>query len=234
MPQKFGLYEELTVMENLKLYARLRSMDATELNATFAELLRFTRLEPFVETTRRQAVRRDETEARSRVRTDGEPAVLLLDEPSVGVDPVSRQDLWRMVKALTHDGMAVVWSTAYLDEAERCDTVLLLNDGRIEFDGPPRNSRARRRPSLSPRRFRENRRGILSEMLDLPAYATASFRATPCGRCSTKGRCCRCATLRCATAASRHRAGPLRRRIHRSARWRSRRPLGHRGANGRR
>ena len=71
------------------------------------------------------------------MRADGEPAVLLLDEPSVGVDPVSRQELWRMVQALAHDGMAVVWSTAYLDEAERCDAVLMLNDGRIEFDGPP-------------------------------------------------------------------------------------------------
>ena len=56
--------------------------------------------------------------------------MLLLDEPSVGVDPVSRRELWRMVQALTHDGMAVVWSTAYLDEAERCDAVLLLNDGQ--------------------------------------------------------------------------------------------------------
>ena len=55
---------------------------------------------------------------------DGESRdVLLLDEPSVGVDPVSRRELWAMVEALTHDGMAVVWSTAYLDEAERCDAV---------------------------------------------------------------------------------------------------------------
>ena len=69
----------------------------------------------------------------------GRPQVLLLDEPSVGVDPVSRQDLWKMVHELTGDGMAVVWSTAYLDEAERCESVLLLNDGRIEFDGPPRD-----------------------------------------------------------------------------------------------
>src|SRR5207344_1649615 len=97
------------------------------------------------------------------------PAVLLLDEPSVGVDPVSRQDLWRMVQALTHDGMAVVWSTAYLDEAERCDTVLLLNDGRIEFDGPPQQLTSR----VAGRSYRlvglrENRRGILSQMLDLP------------------------------------------------------------------
>src|SRR3546814_16887123 len=65
------------------------------------------------------------------------PRVLLLDEPSVGVDPVSRQDLWRLVQALPNEGMAVVWSTAYLDEAERCDTVLLLNEGELALDGPP-------------------------------------------------------------------------------------------------
>ena len=72
------------------------------------------------------------------------PKVLLLDEPSVGVDPVSRQDLWRMVQALTDEGMAVVWSTAYLDEAERCESVLLLNQGKLLFDGPSRGSWADR------------------------------------------------------------------------------------------
>jgi ABC-2 type transport system ATP-binding protein len=63
--------------------------------------------------------------------------VLLLDEPSVGVDPVSRRELWQMVDELTGAGMAVVWSTAYLDEAERCAAVLLLNDGKLEYAGPP-------------------------------------------------------------------------------------------------
>ena len=65
------------------------------------------------------------------------PPVLLLDEPSVGVDPVSRQDLWRMVQDLAGEGMAVVWSTAYLDEAERCESTLLLDQGKLLFDGPP-------------------------------------------------------------------------------------------------
>src|SRR3546814_2039940 len=78
------------------------------------------------------------------------PAVLLLDEPGVGVDPVSRQDLWRMVQALTDEGMAVVWSTAYLDEAERCDSVLLLNEGRLAYDGPPGELTARLRSEEHP------------------------------------------------------------------------------------
>jgi ABC-2 type transport system ATP-binding protein len=65
------------------------------------------------------------------------PRLLLLDEPSVGVDPISRRELWRMVNGLKDEGVAVVWSTAYLDEAEDCDRVLLLSDGKLLFDGPP-------------------------------------------------------------------------------------------------
>lgn len=85
----------------------------------------------------RQALGRNEAEARPRLRPDGPPRGLLLDEPGVGVDPVSRQDLWRMVGELTQEGMAVLWSTAYLDEAERCESILLLNEGRLEYAGEP-------------------------------------------------------------------------------------------------
>jgi ABC-2 type transport system ATP-binding protein len=98
----------------------------------------------------------------------GEPKVLLLDEPSVGVDPVSRQELWKMVGELAGGGMAVVWSTAYLDEAERCDSVLLLNRGRFEFTGQPAGLTRR----LQGRSFRihgagADRRRMLGELLDL-------------------------------------------------------------------
>ena len=65
------------------------------------------------------------------------PQLLLLDEPSVGVDPISRRELWRMVYELIDQGIAVIWSTAYLDEAERCPDVLLLNEGKLIYDGPP-------------------------------------------------------------------------------------------------
>ena len=97
------------------------------------------------------------------------PKVLLLDEPSVGVDPVSRQDLWYMVQELVAEGMAVVWSTAYLDEAESCQEVLLLSAGKIVFDGPPQDltSRLRDRSYLM-RDIRGNRRLALTEGLQLP------------------------------------------------------------------
>ena len=168
MPQRFGLYEELSVIENLQLYAQLRGLQGALLYPTLARLLRFTRLEPFILRRAGKLSGGMKQKLGLACALIGKPDVLLLDEPSVGVDPVSRQDLWRMVQALTDDGMAVVWSTAYLDEAERCDTVLLLNDGRVEFDGPPRELTAR----VAGRSYRlkgvvAQRRRVLAEILDL-------------------------------------------------------------------
>ena len=126
MPQRFGLYEDLSVQENLRLYADLRALDKAESEAVFDRLLQFTGLGRF---TRRMA---GQLSGGMKQRLGlacalmARPRVLLLDEPSVGVDPVSRQDLWAMVHELADEGMAVVWSTSYLDEAERCDEVLLL------------------------------------------------------------------------------------------------------------
>ncbi len=138
MPQRFGLYEDLSVMENLTLYADLRGLAESERQDRFADLLRFTGLSPF--TTRHAGklsggMKQKLGLACALIRT---PPVLLLDEPSVGVDPISRRELWRMVQDLKDEGIAIVWSTSYLDEAERCDDALLLNRGELLFNGPPR------------------------------------------------------------------------------------------------
>ena len=172
MPQRFGLYEDLSVMENMRLYARLRGMDAKRNAALFAELLEFTRLEPFTERLAGKLSGGMKQKLGLACALMARPRVLLLDEPGVGVDPVSRQDLWRMVQALTDEGMAVVWSTAYLDEAERCESVLLLNEGQLLFDGPPQELTAQ----LEGRSFRlENvgaeRRAVLTEVLDLASVS---------------------------------------------------------------
>ena len=168
MPQRFGLYEDLSVMENMRLYAHLRGMDAGRHGDLFDELLQFTRLAPFTARLAGKLSGGMKQKLGLACALMARPRVLLLDEPSVGVDPVSRQDLWRMVQALTDEGMAVVWSTAYLDEAERCDSVLLLNEGELAYDGPPAGLTGR----LEGRSFRleevgEQRRAVLAEALGL-------------------------------------------------------------------
>jgi ABC-2 type transport system ATP-binding protein len=137
MPQQFGLYEDLTVQENLDLYAELRDLAPAARAATFERLLDFTALGPF---TGRLAGRLSggmKQKLGLACALIAKPDLLLLDEPSVGVDPMSRRELWAMVERLKAEGVAVVWSTAYLDEAEKCDAVLLLDRGRLLFDGPP-------------------------------------------------------------------------------------------------
>ena len=169
MPQRFGLYEDLTVQENLNLYADLRGLRQAERASTFERLLSFTALAPF---TGRYAgklsggMKQKLGLACALIRA---PLVLLLDEPSVGVDPISRRELWRMVQDLKGGGIAVIWSTAYLDEAERCDRVLLLNEGKLLFEGPPAELTAR----VDGRVFQATnlvgeRRALLAQALNKP------------------------------------------------------------------
>ena len=170
MPQRFGLYEDLSVADNLHLFAELRGMRSETYEEVFARLLAFTRLGPFTERLAGQLSGGMKQKLGLACALMARPKVLLLDEPGVGVDPVSRQDLWRMVHELTGEGMAVVWSTAYLDEAERCESVLLLNNGRIEYDGPPHDLTM----TLHERSYRllqpvQDRRLVLSRALDLPS-----------------------------------------------------------------
>ena len=169
MPQRFGLYEDLTVRENMALYADLRGLDAGPGGELFARLLGFTGLAPFSKRLAGALSGGMKQKLGLACALMARPKVLLLDEPSVGVDPVSRQDLWRMVQELVAEGMAVVWSTAYLDEAESCQEVLLLSAGKIVFDGPPQDLTARLHDrSYLMRDIRGNRRLALTEGLQLP------------------------------------------------------------------
>lgn len=168
MPQRFGLYEDLSVIENLNLYARLRGLAGAEREATFERLLSFTNLEPFLRRLAGQLSGGMKQKLGLACALMAKPRVLLLDEPSVGVDPVSRQELWRMVQELTEGGMAVVWATAYLDEAERCEEVLLLDHGKLVYSGVPATLTRR----LEGRSFvissiAGDRRKLLTEALDL-------------------------------------------------------------------
>ncbi len=137
MPQKFGLYEDLTVMENLNLYADLRSVTGDVREKTFARLLEFTALGPFTGRLAGKLSGGMKQKLGLACTLVGEPKVLLLDEPGVGVDPISRRELWEMVHELAGDGMLILWSTSYLDEAEQCQDVLLMNEGERLYQGEP-------------------------------------------------------------------------------------------------
>ena len=137
MAQRFGLYGDLTVDENMAFYADLFGLAKVERGPLMQQLLRMTRMEPF--------------RARHAAKLSGgmkqklalmctllhHPQILFLDEPTNGVDPVSRRDFWAILYQLVRDGLTVFVTTAYLDEAERCNRVGLMNKGRmIRCDSP--------------------------------------------------------------------------------------------------
>lgn len=132
MPQRFGLYEDLSVQENLDLYADLQGLSPARRAGRYDELMHMTGLAPF----RRRLAGRLSGGMKQKLGLAcallREPELLLLDEPTVGVDPVSRRELWQIVyRQVREQGMSVLLSTAYLDEAERCDRVALLHQGRL-------------------------------------------------------------------------------------------------------
>jgi ABC-2 type transport system ATP-binding protein len=138
MPQKFGLYEDLSVQENLDLYADLHGIGSVERAQQYPRLMEMTALAPF---TKRLAgklsggMKQKLGLACTLVRS---PELILLDEPTVGVDPLSRRELWEIILRLVKDeGLTVLLSTSYLDEAERCDHAVVLHSGQVLAQGAP-------------------------------------------------------------------------------------------------
>ncbi len=132
MPQRFGLYEDLSVQENLDLYANLQGVEVAERAERYNQLLTMAGLEHF----RKRLAGRLSGGMKQKLglvcTLVRPPRLLLLDEPTVGVDPVSRRELWQIVYHLVKaEGMTVLLSTAYLDEAERCAEVVLIHQGHI-------------------------------------------------------------------------------------------------------
>lgn len=132
MPQKFGLYEDLTVLENLTLYADLKNVPHN-----FEKMLEFTKLAPFQDRLAGALSGGMKQKLGLACTLLGNPEFLLLDEPSVGVDPISRRDLMQMVREMINPDTTVLWSTAYLDEAHSFDTAVVIDKGKVIYDGRP-------------------------------------------------------------------------------------------------
>jgi ABC-2 type transport system ATP-binding protein len=142
MSQRFGLYEDLTVLENIQFYADLYAVPHKERPQRIERLLGFSNLTPF---QKRLAgalsggMKQKLGLACALIHT---PEVLFLDEPTNGVDPVSRRDFWRILYDLLKEGVTILVSTAYLDEAERCTRIGLMHKGRILVEDEPKKIRS--------------------------------------------------------------------------------------------
>ena len=139
MPQKFGLYEDLSVHENLDLYADIFNLSQEERRKRFERLLHFTNMAPFQKRLAGKLSGGMKQKLGLACALLRQPNILLLDEPSVGVDPISRRELWSIVRNMVSKGTTVIWSTSYLDEAEQCQEVIALNEGNIIYSGKPKD-----------------------------------------------------------------------------------------------
>lgn len=137
MPQRFGLYEDLTVQENLDLYADLHGVPSRLRSERFLELLEMTKLSAFQDRLAGKLSGGMKQKLGLACTLVARPRLLLLDEPTVGVDPVSRRELWLIIERMVATGTTVLMSTAYLDEAERCHEIFMLHAGQLIRHGAP-------------------------------------------------------------------------------------------------
>lgn len=139
MPQRFSLYQDLTVEENLRFFADLFRVPKAERQRRAAELLEFSRLTPFIKRRAGQLSGGMKQKLALSCALIHTPEVLILDEPTTGVDPVSRREFWEILKKLQADGVTILVSTPYMDEAEQCDRIALMHKGRVLATGEARN-----------------------------------------------------------------------------------------------
>ncbi|MBD3235918.1 MAG: ATP-binding cassette domain-containing protein [Candidatus Eisenbacteria bacterium] len=137
MPQRFALYPDLSVEENLHFYADLFGVSATERPERLERLLAFSRLAAFV---RRRAGQLSGGMRQKLALCSAlihRPRLLLLDEPTTGVDPIARRELWEMLRQIVAQGTTILVATPYMEEAARCDSVALMAEGRLLAEGSP-------------------------------------------------------------------------------------------------
>jgi ABC-2 type transport system ATP-binding protein len=137
MSQRFGLYPDLTVMENIRFYADIFGVSQQNRKERIDRLLNFSNLSPFKKRLAGNLSGGMKQKLGLVCALIHTPKVLFLDEPTNGVDPVSRRDFWRILYQLLREGVTIFVSTAYLDEAERCNRIGLMHQGKILADGTP-------------------------------------------------------------------------------------------------
>jgi ABC-2 type transport system ATP-binding protein len=142
MSQRFGLYEDLTVLENVLFYADLYDVPKKERPSRIDRLLGFSNLTPFKSRLAGKLSGGMKQKLGLSCALIHTPDVLFLDEPTNGVDPVSRRDFWRILYDLLKEGVTILISTAYLDEAERCTRIGLMHKGNILIEDEPKNVRS--------------------------------------------------------------------------------------------
>src|SRR5215471_13160151 len=176
MPQRFGLYEDLSVEENLDLYADLRGVSSAQRRDQYPRLMEMTALGAFRDRLAGKLSGGMKQKLGLACTLIGEPALLLLDEPTVGVDPLSRRELWKIILHLVRDqALTVLLSTSYLDEAERCDNAVVLYSGKTLAQGPPGviSNFARARSFVADPPNGYTARGLQARLLSDPAIVDA-------------------------------------------------------------
>jgi drug efflux transport system ATP-binding protein len=174
MPQRFGLYEDLTVDENIRFYADVFGVPRADRERRARQLLDAAGMGQFVTRLAGKLSGGMKQKLGLVCALIHHPRVILLDEPTNGVDPVSRRDFWRILYSMLEEGIAILMSTAYLDEAERCHRVALLHQGRILFCETPAALKTHLRGAVlsvissEPRRVRaelDGAEGVLNVLL---------------------------------------------------------------------
>lgn len=174
MPQRFGLYLDLTVEENISFFADLYNVPRPTRQVRIPELLAFSNMTPFRDRLARNlsgGMKQKLALACALIHT---PKVLLLDEPTNGVDPLSRRDFWRILHRLLAEKVTIFVSTAYLDEAERCARIGLLHQGRLIMSGTPDEIKERMRGVLVEVLCRDPRQ-VLSQLTSVLAPVSAGL-----------------------------------------------------------
>jgi len=146
MSQRFGLYEDLTVMENLRFFAQIQDLPPSIWNERARRFLEMTGLSPFTDRLAGHLSGGMKQKLGLSCAMLHTPEVLFLDEPTAGVDPVSRRDFWHLLYDLLEEGVTIFLATSYLDEAERCGRLGLIHRGRLLAEDTPDGIRKARTP----------------------------------------------------------------------------------------